>query len=41
MKLLLVEDEKELASDISKNLIMEGYLIEIAPTYNEGREKLR
>jgi DNA-binding response OmpR family regulator len=40
MKLLLVEDEKELASDISKYLIKEGYLIEIAPTYNEGREKL-
>src|ERR1035437_1231655 len=40
MKLLLVEDEKNLASDISKYLIKEGYLIEIAPTYNEGKEKL-
>ncbi|MDR3610923.1 MAG: response regulator transcription factor [Ignavibacteriaceae bacterium] len=40
MKLLLVEDEKELASDISKYLIEEGYLIESASTYNEGREKL-
>ena len=40
MKLLLVEDEKELASDISKYLIEEGYLIEYASTYNEGRQKL-
>lgn len=40
MKLLLVEDEKELASDINKYLIEEGYLIEIAQTYKEGREKL-
>ena len=40
MKLLLVEDEKELASDINKYLIKEGYLIEIASTYNEGKEKL-
>lgn len=35
MKLLLVDNEKYFASDISKYLIKEGYLIEIAPTYNE------
>ena len=40
MKLLLVEDEKELASDISKYLTEEGYLTESVSTYNEGREKL-
>ncbi len=40
MKLLLVEDEKELASDISNYLIKEGYLIESVLTYNEGKEKL-
>jgi len=40
MKLLLVEDEKELASDISNYLMKEGYLIESVPTYNEGKEKL-
>jgi DNA-binding response OmpR family regulator len=40
MKLLLIEDEKELASDIIKYLIEEGYLIEYASTYNEGQQKL-
>ena len=40
MKLLLVEDEKELTSDICKYLIKEGYLIESAKAYQEGREKL-
>ena len=40
MKLLLVEDEMELASGINKYLIEEGYLIEIASTFDEGREKL-
>ena len=40
MKILLVEDEKELTSAISKYLVKEGYLIESAATYEEGREKL-
>jgi DNA-binding response OmpR family regulator len=40
MKLLLVEDEKELSSSISKYLIKEGYFIESVSTYNEGRERI-
>jgi DNA-binding response OmpR family regulator len=40
MKLLLVEDEMELVSGISQYLIEEGYLIEIASTFDVGKEKL-
>ena len=40
MKLLLVEDEKELTSSISKYLTREGYLIDSAATYNEGRDRI-
>jgi DNA-binding response OmpR family regulator len=40
MKLLLVEDEKELTSSINKYLIREGYLIDSVLTYNEGRERI-
>lgn len=40
MKLLLVEDEKELTSSISKYLIREGYIIENVTTYDEGRERI-
>jgi DNA-binding response OmpR family regulator len=40
MKLLLVEDEKELTSSISKYLTREGYLIDNTSTYNEGRERI-
>jgi DNA-binding response OmpR family regulator len=40
MKLLLVEDEKELTSSISKYLTREGYIIDSASTYNEGRDRI-
>ena len=40
MKILLVEDEKELSSSISKYLTKEGYFIESVSTYNEGRERI-
>ena len=40
MKLLLVEDEKELTSSICKYLIREGYLIDSTSTYNEGRDRI-
>ncbi|MDR3666935.1 MAG: response regulator transcription factor [Ignavibacteriaceae bacterium] len=40
MKLLLVEDEKELTSSINKYLIKEGYLIDSVSTYNDARERI-
>ena len=40
MKLLLVEDENELTSSICKYLTREGYLIDSASTYNEGRDRI-
>jgi DNA-binding response OmpR family regulator len=40
MKLLLVEDEKELTSSICKYLVREGYIIDSAATYNEGKDRI-
>lgn len=40
MKLLIVEDEKELALSIQEYLQKEDYVCEIASTMQEGREKI-
>ena len=40
MKLLIVEDEKELANSIKEYLKQDNFLCEIACTYNEALEKL-
>ena len=40
MKILIVEDEKELALGIKQYLQKEDYLCEIASSVQEGREKL-
>lgn len=40
MKILLVEDHFELARSISSYLGQEHYLCEVAPTFDEAREKL-
>src|SRR5690606_15025452 len=40
MKILVVEDEKELAADIVKYLSGENYLCETATTYEQAAEKI-
>ena len=40
MKILIVEDEEELAYDISSYLSGENYLCEIAFTYQQAKEKI-
>jgi DNA-binding response OmpR family regulator len=40
MKVLIVEDEKPLADSISKYLKQEGYLCEVALTYNQAQDKI-
>jgi DNA-binding response OmpR family regulator len=40
MKVLVVEDEKELLKTISTYLKMEGYIVEEATDYREGSEKI-
>lgn len=40
MKILIVEDEKELAEDIVNYLSQENYQCEIAPDYQKGHEKI-
>jgi DNA-binding response OmpR family regulator len=40
MKLLIVEDEKELAADIVKYLSGENYVCEVAATYDQAIEKI-
>lgn len=40
MKILIVEDEEELAKDISNYLSGESYLCEIAITYQQAKEKI-
>jgi DNA-binding response OmpR family regulator len=40
MKVLIIEDEKELLKDISSYLKMEGYVVEEAADYQEGSEKI-
>lgn len=40
MKILIVEDEGELANDISNYLSGENYLCEIASTYQHAKEKI-
>ena len=40
MKILIVEDEEELAYDISSYLSGENYLCEIASTYQQAKEKI-
>jgi DNA-binding response OmpR family regulator len=40
MKVLLIEDEKELSASIETYLKQENYLCETALTYNQGEEKI-
>ena len=40
MKILVIEDEKELAQDIVKYLSDENYLCEVASTYQEAADKI-
>lgn len=40
MKVLVIEDEKELLSTLSSFLRTEGYVCEEAATYQEGKEKI-
>src|SRR6185436_14282031 len=40
MKILIIEDEKELLSSLTTYLKMEGYVCEEASTYLEGSEKI-
>ncbi len=40
MKLLLIEDEKELRQSIISYLSHEGYVCEVARTFTEGQEKI-
>lgn len=40
MKILIVEDEEELAKDMVNYLSGENYLCEIAPTYQQAEEKI-
>lgn len=40
MKILIVEDEKELAQDIVKYLSEQDYLCEVAETYNQATDKI-
>ena len=40
MKILIVEDEKELATDIVKYLSGENYVCEVAATYDQAIEKI-
>ncbi|HVI44658.1 MAG TPA: response regulator transcription factor [Chitinophaga sp.] len=40
MKILAVEDNKELASSIHDFLAREGYVCEVAPSFDEAQEKL-
>ncbi len=40
MKVLIIEDEKELMNSISTYLKMEGYICEEASNYEEGSEKI-
>src|SRR5580765_6614561 len=40
MKVLVIEDEKELLNSISTYLKMEGYVVEEAKDYQEGSEKI-
>jgi DNA-binding response OmpR family regulator len=40
MKILIIEDEKELAENIADYLAAENYLCEFAFTYNEAMEKI-
>lgn len=41
MKLLIIEDEKELAESMGAYLAVENYLCEFAATYTEALEKIR
>jgi len=40
MKILIIEDENELANSISEYLSEENYLCEFARTYNQALEKI-
>ena len=40
MKILIIEDEKELGNDIAKYLTGEEYICEFATTYNQALEKI-
>lgn len=40
MKILIIEDEKELAKDIANYLSGENHLCEFAPTFNQAIEKI-
>jgi len=40
MKILIIEDEKELGHDIAKYLAEENYLCEFAYTFQEALEKI-
>lgn len=40
MKILLIEDEQELASDIKSFIIEEGYICETAYSFEEGLLKI-
>ena len=40
MKILIIEDEKELAENIAEYLSAENYLCEFAATFNEANEKI-
>ena len=40
MKILIVEDEKELVDDLNEFLDDQGYIIEVAPTTSVAREKI-
>ncbi len=40
MKILIVEDEKELAQDIVKYLSGQNYVCEVAETYNQATDKI-
>ncbi|MBN9286183.1 MULTISPECIES: response regulator transcription factor [Flavobacterium] len=41
MKILIIEDEKELALDIAQYMSGENYLCEIAATYDQALDKIR
>jgi DNA-binding response OmpR family regulator len=40
MKILIVEDEKELAQDIVKYLSGQNYVCEVAENYNQATDKI-
>lgn len=40
MKILIIEDEAQMLENMTKNLEAEGFLVEVAPNYEQARERI-